>query len=67
MSHPTTPPPGPPAREPMSVLISRSSLGSQDAAQARGRVQVDVAQRIVDRAARRPAAVRPQNVGGQTE
>jgi hypothetical protein len=67
MSRPSTPPSNPLAREPMSVLIARSSLGTRDAARARGRVRVDVAQRIVDRAARRPAAVRPQNVGGQTE
>ncbi|MHA6631716.1 hypothetical protein ACU61A_40300 [Pseudonocardia sichuanensis] len=48
----------------MSVLIARSSLGARDARQARARVDVDVAHRIVDRAARRPAAVRPQHLGG---
>jgi hypothetical protein len=45
-------------QQPMAALIARSSLGTRDATRARARVRVDVAQRIVDIAARRPAAVR---------
>lgn len=66
MSHTPTPPPDTPDREPMSALIARSSLGARDAVRARGRVDVDRAQRIVNQAARRPAAIRPQNLGGRS-
>lgn len=68
MPPPTTPPPTPPpagTQTPsMSALIARSSLGARDARRARARVDVAVAQRIVERAARRPTAIRPQHLGG---
>lgn len=66
MNHPPEPPPQTSEQPPMSVLIARSSLGTREARRARARVRVDAAQRIVDRAARRPVAVRPQNLGGQS-
>lgn len=52
-------------RPSMTTLIARSSLGTRAASEARARVAHDRAAAIVARAARRPTAVRPQNVGGQ--
>lgn len=45
-------------------MLARSSLGTRAASEAQARVAHDRAAAIVARAARRPTAVRPHNVGG---
>lgn len=53
------------AQPSMTALIARSSLGTRAASESRARVARDRAAAIVERAARRPSVVQPQNVGGQ--